>query len=281
MTNTWKLLTPLLAGVAASTPLLSLACEPVPQLVMDTVQAKDISLIGEYHGTKETPQAFYNLVCNVLKKAPNKPLTVGFELSAIKDIELTDQASLDKWLAADDEWVAPHDGRSSKVMYQLLKRMVQTKQTHPNLSILLFNVPTGDRDTLMANNIIPMYHSQKMLLLAGNFHTQLKQTDNPDFANTPAPMGSYIFKQYPQQTASIVISYNGGTQWAQDTEGKGVYSVGKSKLTKPHQARRLNPAEAARTGYDIAWNVGEVHASYPQIHTPEDDSAHMPQSLQK
>ncbi|MCH1920156.1 hypothetical protein L9G15_12015 [Shewanella sp. A3A] len=281
MTTTWKLLTPLLAGLAASTPLLSLACEPVPQLVMDTVQAKYISLIGESHGTEETPQAFYNLVCNVLEKAPNKPLTVGFELSAVKGIKLTDQASLDNWLAADDEWVAPHDGRSSKAMYQLLQRMVQAKQTHPNLSIVLFNVPTGDRDTLMANNIISAYHGQQMLLLAGNFHTQLKQTDNPDFANAPAPMGSYIFNQYPQQTASIVISYHGGTQWAWDAEGKGVYSVGKSKLTKPHQARMLNAAEATRTGYDMAWNVGEVHASYPYIHTAADDHAHMPQSVQK
>ncbi|MCH1926783.1 hypothetical protein L9G74_18035 [Shewanella sp. C32] len=281
MTNTWKLLTPLLAGVAASTPLLSLACEPVPQLVMNTVQAKDISLIGEYHGTKETPQAFYNLVCNVLEKAPNKPLTVGFELTTVEGMALTDQASLDNWLAADDEWVAPHDGRSSKAMYQLLQRMVQAKQTHPNLSIVLFNVPTGDRDTFMANNIISAYHGQKMLLLAGNFHTQLKQTDSPDFANAPAPMGSYIFNQYPQQTASIVISYHGGTQWAWDfEEGKGVYSVGKSQLTKPHQARILNAAEAARTGYDMAWNIGEVNASYPYIHTAADDHAHMPTKAQ-
>lgn len=264
------------ASLFMAAPQISFACEPVPQLLMDTVHTKNISLIGEYHGTQETPQAFYNLVCNVLEQEPNQPLTVGFELSAIAGMELTDQASLDKWLAADQEWIAPHDGRSSQAMYQLLQRMVQTKQMHPNLSILLFNVPTGEYEKLMAQNILHAYKGQKMLILSGNYHTKIKMTNESDFENAPIPMGEYIFSQYPQQTTSIVISYNGSTQWAWGEDGIGVYKVGKSQLTAPHQARVLKAAEAAQTGYEIAWNVGEAHASYPQVHSKKDDSAHMP-----
>ncbi|MGE4261075.1 hypothetical protein [Shewanella sp.] len=261
-------------------PLLNIysvfACEAVPQLVMDTVQAKKVTLVGEFHGTVETPQAFYNLVCNVMDQNKDELLTVGLELSSVPNIELTDQASLEKWLAADEEWVAPHDGRSSQAMYQLLQRLVQDKQSHPNLSILLFNVPTGKVEPLMAKKIINAYNGQRMLILTGNFHAKLKQTNEPDFANAPAPMGHYIYSKYPHQTTNIYITYNGSTQWAREGDTFGVFAVGKSKSTAPHQARLLSAAETEMTGYQTIWNVGEAHASYPQIHTEKDDNPHMP-----
>ncbi|MDF0533270.1 hypothetical protein PY479_03125 [Shewanella sp. A32] len=66
------------------------ACNPLPKAVADAVHQHQIVMVGEYRGTNEAPQAFYDVVCAALADNP-KAITVGLELTAIKGITLTNK----------------------------------------------------------------------------------------------------------------------------------------------------------------------------------------------
>ena len=68
----------------------ALACNPLPPAVTDAVLQHQMVMVGEYHGTNEAPQAFYDLVCTALAAKP-QAITVALELNAIKGITLTDK----------------------------------------------------------------------------------------------------------------------------------------------------------------------------------------------
>lgn len=85
-------------GMIAVLPALlgaAITCTPVPgadQLWQPTTRWV---IVGEMHGTNETPDAFANLVC--LAAATGRPVTVALEYSA------DDQATIDAYLASSGD----------------------------------------------------------------------------------------------------------------------------------------------------------------------------------
>lgn len=236
----------------------ALACNPLPPAVTDAVLQHQMVMVGEYHGTNEAPQAFYDLVCTALAAKP-QAITVALELNAIKGITLTDKNSLQQWLTADKEWLGPHDGRSSKAMYQLLEKLVEARQTYPQLSILLFNSHADARDEAMAQNIMADYHGQKLLTYSGDTHA--KQTSGTAWDANATLMGQVLKQHYPAQIYSIKLRYAGGTAWAwEDT-------IGVQKVSVTREPAPFTSQISANADVNLLWNIGPVTASYPYLAT--------------
>src|SRR5215470_19999405 len=88
--------------------------------------AKEIILIGEVHGTKETPRLFSNLV-TVAAREKDKRIGVGLELpislQRLIDEAVRSQTKIDSFraqLVADPAWQHIDDGRSSEAMLDLV-----------------------------------------------------------------------------------------------------------------------------------------------------------------
>ncbi|TVL21121.1 hypothetical protein AYI92_06380 [Shewanella xiamenensis] len=235
----------------------SLACDSLPDSVDVAVQKYSILLVGESHGTKEAPEAFYNIVCSALATSP-KDITVGLELTSVDGITLRESDSLIQLVEASKEWLGPHDGRTSSAIYQLLEKLIIVKQSTPQLSILLFNSNADNRDYVMAQTILKNYHGQKMLIYSGDYHTKL--TIGTEWDEHAEQMGYLIKQRHPSETYSIKLRYDGGTAWSWQ-ETIGIHNIGKAKLPVPFKTQEMD----AGSGYNLMWNIGPVSASLPHV----------------
>lgn len=146
--------------------------------IREFLSTKKVILVGEIHGTKTVPQLFGNLVASIAD--PNKKTLV------ILEINQNSQASIDEFVKTGDESALRkdtffsrqyQDGRSSKAMVQLLKKLVKL----PNTKILCMDPMDGiktmsgqERDTAMANFINTHRVSyDHTLVLTGNVHSSV------------------------------------------------------------------------------------------------------------
>jgi hypothetical protein len=103
------------------------ACQPLPGA--DALWSRPgvrFILVGEMHGTVETPELFGDLVCSAA--ASQRPIVVGLERAT------REQAAIDAFLAGDNHAAATDallaengwhifDGRSSRAMLKLLETL--------------------------------------------------------------------------------------------------------------------------------------------------------------
>lgn len=150
----------------------------LPAGLQEYFQQKKIVLVGEIHGTQETPKAFGRLVSSV---ADEKSKTL-----VILEITQSSQAAIDQFLKTGDESFLRkddffsrdyQDGRSSKAMVSLLKRLREL----PNVTVLAMDPMTGiqsmtgqERDTGMANFIhAHLARYDRAFVLCGNVHSSI------------------------------------------------------------------------------------------------------------
>jgi hypothetical protein len=55
-------------------------CRPVSGLSF--VESSAVTVFGEYHGTKEIPEFFYDVLCNLYKET-TEPILIGLELEVL------------------------------------------------------------------------------------------------------------------------------------------------------------------------------------------------------
>jgi len=106
-------------------------------------------IVGELHGSNETPAAFGDLVCDALEHG--KLVTVALERSSseqeLLDRVLTDPDSAHavKELLRQKDWQEVPDGRSSQAMQRLLLTLHDLHHAYPQLSVFAFDTSTpGD-----------------------------------------------------------------------------------------------------------------------------------------
>ena len=207
------------------------SCRPVPQ--SDQIWSSKFVrwvLVGELHGSNETPAAFGDLVCNAL--AHDRRITVALErpaseqdaLEAIlttKDLPAGRETLLDQ-----PGWKNGIDGRASEAMFRLLLTMRALHSSYPDLNVFAFEAPftgtsPGDRDEAMGHALLSLktrYPQNLILVLTGNVHVMLKPRFGYDFAAMYLPL---------QETLSLVVTdQGGGTSWSSTTDGCGPTATG-------------------------------------------------------
>jgi len=226
-------------------------------------------LIGEIHGTEETPAAFADLVCAAARSG--RPVTVAVEYSS------DDQPVVDAFLVSNgdakaraalltlpiwhDTW---QDGRSSTAFLALFERLRVLQQAGLIRGVVCSDVgkdkPRGiARDAIMARNwqAVPLGPDGLLIALAGNVHMMRKPVERPGMtihtAGSLMPRGA---------TMTVDVGYNGGSSWTCEQDGCGSHSGGRAEAAKPGLAPTADPD--AR--FDAVLELGTpVHAALPAL----------------
>jgi hypothetical protein len=226
--------------------------------------AKEIILIGELHGTQETPRFFGNLV-TVAAREKNKRIAVGLELP-IELQPLIDEAaknntkidSFRQQLLAEPIWQKIKDGRSSQAMLDLVCDTLQLAEMQ-KISFFFFDTSNVERDASMGEFIgkyVREHGYDVTFILTGNIHAN-RASRHPRMAKI-VPMGHRLEEQ-----GFAVHSYDTG------------YSEGDAWVCNPecgvHHLKGWNmvadPGAKNQEGYDGILFVGAIHAS-PPAHEP-------------
>lgn len=183
-------------------------------------------IVGEMHGTNESPDAFANLVC--LASATGRPVTVAVEYTS------DDQAAINAFLASDGSPSAQaallklslfksdfQDGRGSVAFMRLFDRLRVLKQAGRIDGVIASDVghatPEGqDRNAAMAQTWTKISAPDDAIILAyvGNLHAMRKPIAFGD--RTIVPAGAMM---PVKRTVTINVDGNGGKAWnCQDDE---------------------------------------------------------------
>lgn len=223
----------LAVGLAISALSAMAACPPLPgaEQVWSKPSVRWV-LVGETHGSNETPAAFLDLVCNAL--ARGKRVTVALELP------IGEQGSLDgiltgnnlqaakESLFSQDIWRQVLDGRGSEAMLRLLLGLRDLRRSYPDLSVAAFDAPytraaggAGPRDKALGTTLLALGTARPMdtiLILTGNYHAM------------QAPMHGYrLAAMYlpPKERLSLEVTDRGGETWSDlNAGGCGVWKSG-------------------------------------------------------
>lgn len=180
-------------------------------------------LIGEMHGSNETPNAFGNLVCDALHK---RQVTVALERPTSEQAALdgiltsTNLEEAEKTLLAEPEWKNGMDGRASEAMLRLLLSLRELRKTHRELEVAAFDAAftgqdPGARDQAMGHALLTLGRAKPhnlILVLTGNFHAMQSPKFGYDFA------AMYIPKR---ERISLEVTDTGGEVWATFNDGCG------------------------------------------------------------
>ncbi len=215
--------------------------------------APQIVLIGEMHGTQETPRLFGNLV-TVVAGEKDKRTAAGLELP-ISMQRLIDEAvkkkleidSFRAQLLADPAWQKIEDGRSSQAMLDLICDLLQLAQSQ-KISFFFFDTQINDRNETMAKVIgqrAREQHYDLTFILTGNIHAN-KAPRHPGRPQI-VPMGHFLEEQ-GFAVHAYDVRYSEGETWACMPQC-GVHHL------------EAYPPGPRHAGFDGTLFVGPVHAS--------------------
>ena len=249
----------------------------VPDGLHQELQSGQLMLMGEMHGTKESPQAFGAAVCHALEHG--REVSVGLELNPDQAGPLAHFLASDGGAAAAERllqtrfWSGPlHDGRSSLAMFALIERLRQWKQRYAALAVFVLDGLPGvagvSRDEQMAQRVRAerVRRPQGIVLtLTGNAHNRLKPLGFAIQGRTiPAPMGVWLADLSP---ASVTLATAGGSAWmCAPACGVQVLEAAHDAAQEMAPAYRSLPASGAYTGQ---WSLGVSTASLPARGAPD------------
>jgi hypothetical protein len=168
---------------------------------LELLRDDQLVLVGEMHGTEESPAFVARLLC----ERDERPSVLGLEIPA------SEQAALDAFLASDGEAPAlralvasPHwqrasqeqDGRSSLAMLALVETVRRARMAGRSIAVVAFDVEPGngdDRDRRMAQNLMAAraaHPGAALIALTGNIHARTAKGTpwDPDLV----PMGAHL-----------------------------------------------------------------------------------------
>jgi hypothetical protein len=225
------------------------------------------TVVGETHGTAETPALFRDLVCSAV--SAKRPILVGLELTDQHSIDGfmrpgNDEAAVTNLLAAK-EW-SRADGRSSHAMLTLLRELRAFKLKGLISGVVAFadtfpreSAAQGEKRMAAALQAAANKNPDALIIaLAGNVHA-CKGT-LPDVGPDPL-MASYL---PAAETVSLFVTDSGGEAWNCQGGGCGPHELGSSGGNQRGIA--LSPAASPLPGYDGVLSTGlKATASSPAI----------------
>lgn len=226
-------------------------------------------IVGEQHGTVETPVIFGDLVCNL---ALSRKIVVGLEMPASMQMEIDRFTNSEGGEKARAEFLQlpfwhtrMKDGRSSKAMFALLERLRQMRRCGVIQGVVAFAPAqwpgTAARyEELMADNVRGAVRSgQTFVALVGSIHALRThwQTNGTPYM----PMAGLL---PGGQSATFKVVADGGSNWACTASDEcGPKAVGNSR---PVGERKLVFGRAPDLAYSgIIAIGGPVSASPPHV----------------
>lgn len=247
-------------------------------------------LVGEMHGTWESPVLVASLVRSALSK--DAPTVLCLEL------ESSEQSALDEFLRSDGgmnaiaallksrHW-SNTDGRASTGMFAMIELMrrlikqgsdvrliaidldipnilpenVDPKNIDPKL-VEEFQRLSEKRDQVMAENVVaarnnfPMSH---VIALTGNIHT--KYTKGLPWDGEYKPMGWYILEQLPNAIC-LDFQCSGGNAWQATDHGVGPTNLGGFKRG---DSPFVELFDRPKNGYHGLLYIGNATVAEPKL----------------
>jgi hypothetical protein len=261
-------------ALAAGTDAPPLACHSVEGLA-PLLQPGTILLLGEIHGSRESPAFVANASC--LAARAGVKVTIGLEIPdaeapRVAAYVASPGAAADRAaLLAGDFWHRPgQDGRSSRAMLDLIESLrTMARQGYPvRLRLLDHDIQDRDRrDRFMADQVREAAEASPgdlLLVLTGNLHTRTKD-GIPGDAQRPN-MGAFLVKSLPnRKIVALDVSYAGGEVWScvPDMEHCGIHPL---RTARPGDAEKvvLYP-QADAAGFHGYYHVGTMKAAEPAL----------------
>jgi hypothetical protein len=248
-------------------------CPDVPGLDA-LLRQGTVLLLGEMHGTVESPTFVERVICEAL--AGGLEVVVGLE------VPYQEQSAFDAYLAsrggADAEqallatefWRRDYqDGRSSAAMLDLLRSLRRYLDDDAALRLVLFDEQTAQRDAAMAARLAAAAERAPqafVVALTGNLHARIARGSPWD--DSFEPMGLFLKQRLAdRQVRSLDVGHAGGHAWICTTaEAAG---CGEQTL----RGDESRPAgvyldSGASPHYSGRYSVGELHASPPAFPRP-------------
>ncbi len=267
--------------VLAETP----PCHPLGGLD-EVLKPGKILLLGETHGTAESPAFVADLACHAAQTG--RPVTVALEVNRAETPRVEaylaskglpeDRATL----VQGDFWSNQvRDGRSSEAMAGLVESLRRLRQQGASLKVELIDPGPGeykdgpDRDRRMAANLeaaVERSPGDVFVSLTGNLHNLLVRgwSNNPDY-----PWMGYLLRQkYADRIVSLVDASTGGSAWLCFGPGEcGPQKLGGRGGTGSPRII-LHPRD--ESGYDGTYFIGAITASPPAVPLTEKSPAPRP-----
>lgn len=254
----------------AAAQTLKPGCMPIPGSSGLFAPGKVI-LLGELHGTKESPAFAASVVCNAV--AADLDVIVGLELSgsAQPDVDAylgsTGAGSDRQRLLNHPLWQRDYqDGRTSRAMFKLIDDVRQLGRKGSPVKIVMFDASGGrggqQRDRDMAAKLMQSMEAAPRaihVVLTGNLHSRV-------FPGVPRnseyePMGYILTKALASgRVVSLDVAYAGGTAWVCNPDC-GISELGSRKEGPPGA---IEMEEKTRPAGHAGWYfVGSIAASPP------------------
>lgn len=265
-------------GLFAAAALMATPCAPpAGHEVLWTPEHRFV-IVGEIHGTTETPAAFAQLVCAAAEQGP---VTVALELP----VEM--QPQLDAFLTASDDAVAAAilqptifgdfrmaDGRTSLAMVEMMQAIRRLKAEGRDVAIRAFQPSTARPPAFdqnyyeldMASALVAAAAERpeaRVLVLVGNIHASKTRFERLDLL----PAAAHLPRK---ATVSLNVAQQGGQSWSCQANGCRAYD---SMARYDAGARGVIMGPVSEGAWDGVLAIGPVTASPPMTHEPDQPPA--------
>ena len=276
----------------------AIRARPIDFALKDAIRGSELVLkspatvlIGEIHGTLETPILVASLVRSA--RIERVPTILCVEISS------AEQRALDRFLQSDGREPAvaallagPHwsgdDGRASVGMFAMIELMRRLNQQGEDVRVVAMDinveVPNVDpklitpkelerieaqvesRDRAMAEAVLAarrQFPKSNVVVLAGNVHARMRK--GVPWDEQYAPMGWHIAQALPG-AISLNVEFSGGEAWVATDKGVGPSRMrGVDRGNDPFIELFAKPQD----GYHGTFYVGKISAARP-VHDPKD-----------
>jgi hypothetical protein len=242
-----------------------------------------VVLLGEMHGTNESPAFVVDTVCHALQAGLQ--VSVGLEIPREEEtrvaafLESQGSAADREALLAGPFWQSPYqDGRRSEAMVGLLERLRRFRQDGGKVRVVLLDIATfsspQERDQAMAARMkeaIGGSPKDLFLALTGNVHSRTVRGTpwNAEYE----PFGYLLAQSGPQPTA-LDVSHTGGTAWncpGDKPEDCRILPLrGRGQGQAPEVALGVT---VDASGHHGRYHVGALTASTPAVARPTSGAA--------
>jgi hypothetical protein len=254
-----------------------LTCPPVPG-VESLLERAAVVLVGEIHGTAESPAFVAALACRAL--AASRSVTVGFELAESEEGRFSAYLGSDgsaearAALLGGPPWQATGTaqyGATSEAMVALLEELRMLRRRGYPVSFAFFNRSdrrdSRDRDRKMAATLTALIDrsaSDLFIALTGNIHSRLASGTPWDPRHEP--MGYLVRRARPDlELVALDVAHAGGSAWLCTAEGCGEHPLGGRGEPGGERFAITLDAEPRPDGHHGSYYVGEIHASPPAV----------------
>lgn len=257
-------------------PIEELDCPPVPG-VERLFERADLVLVGEMHGTVESPAYVAALACHAARAGGG--VTVGFELAESEEARFSaylgsdGSAAARAALLAGAPWQATGQGQygaTSEAMVGLLESLRRLRRQGYPVSFALFNRTDGrgsrDRDRKMAQTLGAQVRrsSGRFIALTGNVHSRLARGTRWDAEYEP--MGFLLRRDDPElRVVALNVAHAGGEAWLCTPEGCGPQRLRGRGAAAGERFATVVEDELRPDGHHGHYYVGEIHPSPPAV----------------